>query len=190
MNTPTHMLTAAALLSKSGESRRNWAIIAGGLLPDLSIFALVAWARLVEDQPHRQIWRETYWQEPWQTLGAISNSFVIWALVALIAYRLGWHIVLFIAAAMLVHLALDFPFHANDAHRHFWPLSDWRFHSPLSYWNEHYHSRWVGLLELGLVLASMALLWRRFDSRLVRGALLAGLASLVAVPAFFWWTLG
>ena len=43
---------------------------------------------------------------------------------------------------------------------------------------------------LGLVLASMALLWRRFDSRFVRGALLAGLASLAAVPAFFWWTLG
>ena len=96
------MLTAAALLTKSGDRRRNWAIVIGGLLPDLSIFALVGWARLIEDLPHRQIWREVYWQEPWQTLGAISNSFIIWAMVALLAYRLGWHIVLFIAGAALV----------------------------------------------------------------------------------------
>ncbi len=184
------MLTAAALLTKSGDRRRNWAIVIGGVLPDLSIFALLGWARLIEGLPHRQIWREVYWQEPWQTLGAISNSFVIWALVALLAYRLGWHIVMFIAGAALVHLCLDFPFHADDAHKHFWPLTDWRFHSPLSYWNDHYHGRWVGLLELGLVLASMAMLWQRFDSRIVRGALVVGLASLVAVPAFFWWTLG
>ncbi len=184
------MLTAAALLSKSGDSRRNWAIVAGGLLPDLSIFVLVGWARLIENLPHRQIWREVYWQEPWQTLSAISNSYVIWGLLALVAYRMGWHIALFVAAAALVHLSLDFPFHASDAHKHFWPLTDWRFHSPLSYWSDHHHARWVGILELGLVLASMGILWQRFESRIVRGALLIGLASLVAVPAFFRWTLG
>lgn len=184
------MLTAAALLTKSVDRRRNWAIVMGGLLPDVSIFALVGWARLVEDVPHRQIWRELYWQEPWQTLSAISNSFVIWALVALLAYQFGWHLVLLIAGAVLVHLGLDFPFHADDAHKHFWPLTDWRFFSPLSYWDGHHHSRWVGMLELGLVLASMALLWRRFSNRIVRGALVAGLASLAAVPVFFWWTLG
>ena len=65
-----------------------------------------------------------------------------------------------------------------------------RFHSPLSYWNDHHHARWVGILELALVLASMGILWQRFESRIVRGALLLGLASLAAVPAFFWWTLG
>lgn len=184
------MLTAAALLTKSGDQRRNWAVLAGGLLPDLSIFALVGWARFVENQPHRQIWRETYWQEPWQTLSAVSNSFVIWGCAALLAYWLGWRIVMFAAAAMLVHLSLDFPFHASDAHKHFWPLTDWRFHSPLSYWNDHHHARWVGALELALVLASMAVLWQRFHSYWVRGALLAGLISLTLIPLFFWWTLG
>ena len=158
MNTPTHMLTAAALLTKSGDQRRNWVVLAGALVPDLSIFALVGWARLVENLPHRQIWSETYWQEPWQTFSAISNSFVIWVCVALLAYWFGWRIVMFLACAVLVHLSLDFPFHAADAHKHFWPLTDWRFHSPLSYWNDHHHARWVGVLELGLVLISMAVL--------------------------------
>jgi hypothetical protein len=97
---------------------------------------------------------------------------------------------MFLACAVLVHLSLDFPFHAADAHKHFWPLTDWRFHSPLSYWNDHHHARWVGVLELGLVLISMAVLWQRFHSRWVRAALLAGLTSLAAVPMFFWWTLG
>ena len=190
MNTPTHMLTAAALLTESGDRRRNWAVVFGALLPDLSIFALVGWARLIEDVPHHQIWRHLYWQEPWQTLSAISNSYVVWAVLALLAYWLGWRVLLFVAGAALVHLSLDFPFHASDAHKHFWPLIDWRFHSPFSYWDGNHHSQWVGLLELGLVLASMAVLWRRFSSRVVRGALMAGLASLVAVPLFFWWTLG
>ena len=184
------MLTAAALLTKSDDPRRNWAVVAGALLPDLSIFVLVGWARLIEQIPHRQIWREVYWQEPWQTLSAMSNSFVIWAIVALAGYILGWRIVMFLAAAVLVHLSLDFPFHASDAHKHFWPLSDWRFHSPLSYWNDAHHGRWVGMLELGVVLASMAVLWCRFQNRIVRSALVAGLVSLAAVPLFFWWTLG
>ena len=184
------MLTAAALLTKSGDQRRNWVVLAGALLPDLSIFALVGWARLVENLPHRQIWREIYWQEPWQTLSAISNSFVIWVCIALLAYWLGWRIVMFLASAVLIHLCLDFPFHAADAHKHFWPLTDWRFQSPLSYLNDHHHARWVGALELGLVLISMAVLWQRFHNRLVRGGLVAGLVSLAAVPMFFWWTLG
>ncbi len=184
------MLTAAALLTKPGDQRRNWAVLAGALLPDLSIFVLVGWARLVENQPHRQIWRETYWQEPWQTLSAISNSYIIWGLFAALAWWLDWRIWTFLAAAMLVHMCLDLPFHASDAHKHFWPLTDWRFHSPLSYWDDHHHSRWVGMLELGLVLASMIVLWQRFDSRLVRGFLVTALASLAAVPMFFWWTLG
>lgn len=190
MNTPTHMLTAAALLSKSGDPRRNWVILAGGVLPDLSIFVLVAWARFIENIPHRTIWREVYWQEPWQTLGAISNSYVIWGLLAVLAWWLGWRIWMFLAAAILVHISLDFPFHASDAHKHFWPLSDWRFHSPLSYWDGRHHSGWVGALEIGLVLASMFVLWQRFDSRFVRGLLLVGLAGLGAGPLFFWLTLG
>jgi len=190
LNTPTHILTAAALFTKPGEPRRNWAVLIGALLPDLSIFALVAWARWIEDIPHQKIWREVYWQEPWQTLGAISNSFVIWGAVALLAGLLGWRLVLFLALAVLAHLALDLPFHADDAHKHFWPLTDWRFHSPLSYWDNNHHGGWVSALELGIVLTSIAVLWLRFHSRIVRGALMAGLISLAGVPLFFWWTLG
>ncbi|MFT7574467.1 MAG: hypothetical protein ACI9XZ_000836 [Alphaproteobacteria bacterium] len=95
------MLTAAALLTKSGDQRRNWIVLAGALLPDLSIFALVGWARLVENLPHRQIWSETYWQEPWQMFSAISNSFVIWVCVALLAYWFGWRLSCFSHARCL-----------------------------------------------------------------------------------------
>ncbi len=190
MNTPTHILTAAALLSRNGQPAHNRAVLAGSLLPDASIYVLFAWARFIEGHDHHQIWRETYWQEPWQLLGAISNSFVVWALLALIAYRLGWHTALFGALAALIHLSLDFPFHAGDAHRHFWPLTDWRFHSPLSYWDDRHHARWVGVAEIAIVAACIAVLWQRFRTRLVRGLLVLCFASLAAVPTFFWWTLG
>ena len=68
------MLVAAAMLTKRGKTKRNWAVLTGALLPDVSIFVLVAWARMIENIPHHQIWRVTYWQEPWQTLGAGAES--------------------------------------------------------------------------------------------------------------------
>ena len=189
MNTPTHMLTAAALLTESGDRRRNWAVVFGALLPDLSIFALVGWARLIEDVSHHQIWRHLYWQEPWQTLSAIFNSYVVWAVLALLAYWLGWRVLLFAAGAAVVHLSLDFPFHASDAHKHFWPLTDWRFHSPLSYWDTNHHSHYVMAAEVAVCLVAISMLWQRFSGWLVRSSLALGFFSLAAVPIFFWLTL-
>ena len=189
MNTPTHMLAAAAVLTEPDNRLRNAAVLFGGLLPDVSIFVLFGWARL-QGIPQWEIWRELYWQEPWQTLSAISNSFPLWLAILAIAVALRSRLAMVLAGAVLIHLALDFPVHANDAHKHFWPLTDWRFHSPLSYWDTDHHSRYVMLAELGLCLAAITVLWRRFSSLLVRGALFAAVVSLALVPLFFWLTLG
>ena len=183
------MLAAAAVLSKPDNRLRNTAVLFGALLPDLSIFVLFGWARL-QGIPQWEIWRELYWQEPWQTMSAISNSFPIWFAVLAVAVALRSKIVMVLAGAVLIHLALDFPVHADDAHKHFWPLTDWRFHSPLSYWDTDHHSQYVMLGELGLCLISIAVLWRRFSGLVVRSALLTALISLALVPLFFWLTLG
>ena len=37
MNTPTHLLLSVALLAKPGEKRRNWAVIAGSLIPYIGV---------------------------------------------------------------------------------------------------------------------------------------------------------
>ena len=190
MNTPTHMLVAAALFSKPAARNRNIAVLSGAVLPDLSIFVLYAWGKFIDGQSSWQIWRETYWSEPWQTLGAISNSFPIWGLVlgGAIAFRVWWLALL--AGAALMHLALDFPVHAGDAHRHFWPLTDWRFHSPFSYWDNRHYGDVVAILEVALGAALTLILWLRFSGLWVRAMLALSFTLYAAVPLYFWATLG
>ncbi len=66
------------------------------------------------------------------------------------------------AGAGLLHVATDFPLHNDDARPHFWPLSDWVFESPLSYWDSDHHAAYVAPLELLVVLIATLVLWRRW----------------------------
>ncbi|MEM6627414.1 MAG: hypothetical protein AAF719_11980, partial [Pseudomonadota bacterium] len=130
-----------------------------------------------------ETWNEAYWSEPWQTIGAIFNSVPLALLILSIGFIWKCELVALFALALLTHAALDFPLHADDAHRHFWPLSDWRFISPVSYWDRD-HNIVAGMMAEGLCLILAALaLWRRFDARWVRISA-AGLAALYVVAAF------
>jgi len=181
MNTPTHLIAASAVLARPGAQIRNRAIIAGALIPDLSIYLMSAWA-ILAGRMNEELWQVTYWQEPWQTLGAVTNSVPLaFAIFALGIWR-RWPALQVFAGAMLIHAALDFPVHAEDAHRHFWPFSDWRFHSPVSYWDPQHHGLWGGLLDCGVLFAGIALLWARFTAVWVRGVL-GALAALGLVYA-------
>ena len=89
------------------------------------------------------------------------------------------------ALAALVHLAGDLPLHADDAHRHFWPVTDWRFHSPVSYWDPAHHGTLASVAEgvLGVVLC--VVLWRRFPARWVRALVALAAAVYVGVPLYW-----
>ncbi|MGF1551312.1 MAG: cobalamin biosynthesis protein CobQ [Paracoccaceae bacterium] len=186
MNTATHLVVAAAALTRPRARRANAAAVAGALLPDAWIFAFYGWSR-ASGLSERAIWRDTYWSEPWQTVGAVANSAPLAALClgAGLAMRRPW--VAALALAWLSHLALDFPVHAEDAHRHFWPISDWRFRAPFSYWDERHHAGVVRWVELALLAVGSVVLWRRFEGRGVRAALGVGAAAFVA--PYFWFAL-
>ncbi|MEO1264353.1 MAG: hypothetical protein AAFV26_01455, partial [Pseudomonadota bacterium] len=106
MNTPTHLLVAAAALAKRDAPVRNTAVVVAAVLPDLSIFVLYFWARIVEGLPSREIWRNVYWQEPWQTLSAISNSIPLWLLVCVAGLLLRRPVVAVVGGAALLHVLL------------------------------------------------------------------------------------
>ncbi|MEM6535075.1 MAG: cobalamin biosynthesis protein CobQ [Pseudomonadota bacterium] len=183
MNTPTHVIAAAAILAKSGDNRCNMVVMAGALIPDLSIYALVIWAALA-GRLDTSLWSETYWSEPWQTLGAVSNSVPLALVLLAISVWRAWPILGVFAAALLVHAVLDLPVHADDAHRHFWPVTDWRFVSPISYWDSDHHGAYGRLLDCVILLAGIAVLWRRFETSWVRwllGLLAAMAAGLVCL---------
>jgi len=138
------------------------------------------------------MWDELYFEAPMQNLIAWFNSIPIYAGLLLIGFATRskhWGKLLIVfALAALIHMATDLPVHADDAYRHFWPLTDWRFISPISYWDVDHHADWVGKLDILIALGCIAILWRRFPARWVKITLsiLAILYSLVLVaPLLF-----
>ena len=64
-------------------------------------------------------------------------------------------------ASMLLHVAGDLPFHHDDGHRHFFPFSDWRFESPISYWDRDHYGGVFAWVEAAAVFAGcLVLVWR------------------------------
>ena len=167
MNTIAHVIVACAAFSQPEARDRNRAVAAGALLPDASMFVFFAWSR-INGWSGDETWNVRYWMEPWQTLGAISNSFLVFAVLLALAHWRAWPLWALAAAAALTHLALDFPLHADDAHRHFWPVSDWRFNSPVSYWDPASNGMLGAGIETAIVAAATLLLWRRFSGRRTR----------------------
>lgn len=189
MNTQTHLFLAAAVLGRRASAREQGAILAGALLPDLSIFVLAVWA-LTAGIPQEALWGTVYWSPPWQAASMVSNSVPLWSglLAAGLLTRRRW--VALLALAALLHLAFDLPLHAEDAHAHLWPLTQWRFRSPVSYWDPDHHGQIASVLEAAAGLALVLVLWRRHRARRVRVALALCAALYVAVPAYWLSRLG
>ncbi len=200
MLTQTHMLVGMALFGRSVEkaSLRVSVAAAGAVLPDLSLFIMWGQARM-RDVPEQEIWSELYFSPVWQSAGAVTNSIPLYFLLALCGAALGlWchrqnhrvaemvSVLISVASlAALVHTLCDMPLHHDDGHPHFWPFSTWIFSSPVSYWDKrHFAGYWMPVEAL-LGFGCVALLWRRFSSRIFRSALVLFAMSFVA-PALYW----
>ena len=89
------------------------------------------------------------------------------------------------AGAGFLHLTLDFPLHHDDGRSHFWPVSDWIFESPVSYWDPNTHGGIFSVFEIALCIALLTLLWRRFSGNFARSAtLLVGLLQVAPALVF------
>jgi len=154
VKTPSHYVLNLALLGTLFAPEATAAIAAGALLPDLPIFVLYFVAKFAYKRPERQIWSETYYEPFWQTWVAFGHSLPLGAIAAVICFSQGWTVGGLFSLSFILHSLLDLPVHHSDAHRHFFPFSNYRFISPFSYWNPKYHGRIVAFVELLLVLAA------------------------------------
>ena len=171
MMTPSHVLIGCGLFARPGQRARNWAAVLGGLLPDIPMVFLFAYDRFVLGLSEQTIWGERYWTDAWQIPAAISHSIPIYAVVLAVALVNRSDALKVYALSTLMHIACDLPLHNDDAHMHFWPLSRWKFISPVSYWDPRHYGHIASLVELSIDLVMIAVLWRRFEDRHVRAAL-------------------
>ena len=135
------------------------------------------------------MWEVLYFEPPMQNLIAVFNSIPIYAALAMLGYtqraKLWGKAVLFFALAALIHMATDLPVHGHDAYRHFWPLSEYRFYSPISYWEADHHAGWVSMVESIISLCAIVVLWRRFPKRWVKIVLSLLALFYIALPLMY-----
>ena len=208
MNTPAHLIIAAAVFARPGDKAANSAALAGAIIPDLSLYIMAANELFIRNTAPGIVFGQMYFSEEWQRIFAIDNSVFLWAAVLIIGLALqrtwaadlgdtakspaslkqlflvpgNWIAVL--GGAALLHLALDFPFHHDDGRAHFWPLSNWIFESPLSYWDPAHFGQIVGPLEGLFCLLLCVVLWRRLRGWPARSMIAAGggIELLMTVP--------
>ena len=189
MNTPAHAVLGLALLDRASEpiaSPRTGAILAGAILPDLPIFLFYGWQRLALGTPDALIWTEVYFRPSWQAFFDAFNSLPLAAAGWALAHAAGLGRAAAFFAAMALHAVTDLPVHHDDAHRHFLPFSDWRWASPVSYWDPQHFGTLAAAGEATLVAVASVLLWRRYRRPPARAGLLAlNLLYLAAYAAFY-----
>lgn len=188
VNTPAHLILAAGLFARPGQPRANAMVMAGAMIPDISIVVMIAWQHWIVGHPLREVFEQDFRADFWQGVFAVDNSIPLWGLALGLALLNGRRALALCAAAALVHLALDLPLHNEDARRHFWPLSDWMYRSPLSYWDAARHAGVIRPIEAAASIALCILLWRRFARPGPRALIALGAAAELAptmlIPAF------
>ena len=186
MNTPAHLIFGAAAFGRSARPGTLAAALAGGLAPDLSLYILVGWHLGVRGTDAQVVFDELYFSDFWQGIFAIDNSAVLWGVLLAVAAWRSWPLLLAFSGAALLHIALDFPLHHDDGRPHFWPLSDWVYESPFSYWDRRHGAGWIGPVEAVACVALTVLLWVRVPDWRWRGVF-GVLLGMELAASNVWW---
>ena len=137
LNTTAHVLMSGVAF---GRRKSQWfPATLGALLPDLPMFAFYAYQRLVAGRPEAEIWGSLYFAVEWQAFFDVFNSLPLIVLGAGLAWAMKHEASLVFWGSMGLHAIADLAVHREDGHRHFFPFSDWRFLSPVSYWDPQHH---------------------------------------------------
>lgn len=179
MNTPAHAIINLLVLSRNPSHAKTASIIGGALLPDLVIVAFYAW-HLMLGTAETQIWSVEYHRPLWQAWIDCFNSIPIIIVALVLCWQARQYLLLAFFSSMLLHTFGDLPLHHDDAHRHFFPLLDWRFASPISYWDPAHHGQWAGLVEFLCVFAASVFMYWRW------ALLRPWVASTFAVYLLYW----
>ena len=189
MNTPAHAMINLAILGRKDGPKLQGAVIAGALLPDLPMFLFYFVEKVWNGSAEHIIWSQNYHLDSWQNFFDIFNSLPLIGLgLALSVIRKSKAGMLFFFS-MILHVCGDFFVHHDDAHRYFFPFSDWRFISPISYWDPRYHGTVLSVIEITAVILCAAILLRSAQqsaSKWLVGLIAASYAVYITYVLLVW----
>ena len=166
MNTPAHVIAG---LWAVGHGSRAWRpVLAGSLLPDLPMFLFYVWQRGWLQRPDFEIWSTRYFEADWQLFFDAFNSLPVVVVGLLLARWLGSPTLRLFFLSVGLHCVLDMLVHHDDAHRHFLPLTNWRFESPISYWDPAHFGHILAPFEALFTVMGAGLLVRSSEPTPVR----------------------
>jgi len=185
MNTPAHLLIGAALFSKRDNTKLLTGALLGGFIPDVSLYLMAGISIFLLNISPRIVFGEMYFSNSWQLVFSIDNSFVLWGLLFAVSLKTRSAFFIALTGSALLHLVTDFALHHDDARAHFWPLSQWKFESPLSYWDSSHHSFYVIPVE-GIVtaIATFYLVSGKLHHAIKAGLILLFIAELYTLSSW------
>ena len=187
MTTQSHAILNIALLSKRDKPYLHLYAFMGAVLPDLPIFIFFIIESIILKTPQRELWDTVYFTEAWQNFFDIFNSVpLILMLLGSGYYLLNSEKITVFAWSLLIHCGFDLLTHYDDGHHHFYPLSDFAFKSPISYWDDAHHANIFAPIERVVILAASIYLFPRLKTRLAKWCLvIVNVLFLVSYLLFF-----
>lgn len=172
MNTPAHVIFGAAAFARPGQSGTTIAAILGGLLPDVPLMLMVGWSLWVANIPAQVVFDQMYFSDAWQQVFAIDHNLLLWSGALTLGLLTGRRILTAFAGSGWLHAVIDFCVHHDDARSQLWPLTWWKFRSPVSYYDRAHYGHLFGPVEIVVSLLMCLVLWRRFYNWKARGLIL------------------
>lgn len=161
MITSTHALYNTALLGQKDKPERLWPVILGAFYPDLPGLFCLLYCHFIQGFSLARIHDVIYPSPLWQGLADGFHSIPLALGALLICVFLKWKPGAWFSLSAILHSLEDIPVHAGNPHRHFWPLSDWRFTSPFSCYDPRFHLGWVASLDFALALLAAWVIYKR-----------------------------
>ena len=160
MNTPAHVAINLVVFARALPPKVQMVVVAGAVLPDAPMFWFYFQQKIIEAKSETEIWSTAYFEPGWQALFDSFNSIPLLVGALAVSWLARARLWSLLFASMLLHTLLDLPVHREDAHRHFFPFADWRFYSPVSYWDPHHYGFLFGAFEALVVGVCCTLLYR------------------------------
>jgi hypothetical protein len=172
MITPSHIIYSWALARKTDTNepdsvnmptkRRTLAFVLGALFPDTPTYLFFIVCGLILGYSGEVMWDEMYFNSDWSIPITLTHSFWLWPVLIGISTYFGFTFLRWFSISALLHALVDFLVHTDDAYRHFWPFSDWKFHSPVSYYRTSEYGNWVSAFDSLLVLGLLTYLYTKY----------------------------